>query len=69
MQIWERAIGDLGDLDDSFSRGEFSQLREWLREHVYRHGGKYPPRELLHRVTGSGIDPEPYLRYLDAKFA
>jgi carboxypeptidase Taq len=69
VQIWERAVGDLGDLDEPFSRGEFSQLREWLREHVYRHGGRYPPPELLHRVTGSGIDPEPYLRYLDAKFA
>jgi Zn-dependent M32 family carboxypeptidase len=28
----------------------------------------YPPRELLRRVTGSDIDPEPYLAYLRAKF-
>jgi len=27
------------------------------------------PPELLQRVTGSGIDPEPYLEYLHAKFA
>jgi carboxypeptidase Taq len=69
VQIWERAVADLGDLDEHFARGEFSSLREWLREHVYRHGSKYPPRDLLRRVTGSDLDPEPYLRYLHAKFA
>jgi carboxypeptidase Taq len=69
VQIWERAVADLGDRQERFARGEFSPLREWLREHVYRHGSKYPPRELLRRVTGSDLDPEPYLRYLHSKFA
>jgi carboxypeptidase Taq len=69
VQIWERARDDLGELEEQFARGEFSPLREWLREHVYRHGGKYPPRELLQRVTGSELDPEPYLEYLRTKFA
>jgi carboxypeptidase Taq len=69
VQIWERARDELGDLEEDFARGEFARLREWLREHVYRHGSRYPPRELLQRVTGSALDPEPYLRYLNAKFA
>jgi carboxypeptidase Taq len=69
VQIWERAQADLGDLEADFERGEFSRLREWLREHVYRHGSRYPPRELLQRVTGSDLDPAPYLAYLRTKFA
>jgi carboxypeptidase Taq len=69
VQLWEVAERELGDLDEQFARGEFSQLREWLREHVYRHGSIYPPRELLRRVTGSDLDPEPYLQYLQTKFA
>jgi carboxypeptidase Taq len=68
VQIWKRARADLGDLEEQFARGEFAPLREWLTEHVYRHGGMYPPRTLLRRVTGSDIDPEPYLAYLRAKF-
>jgi carboxypeptidase Taq len=68
IQIWERARADLGDLDEQFARGDFAPLREWLREHVYRYGSIYPPRELLRRVTGSDLDPEPYLGYLRAKF-
>jgi carboxypeptidase Taq len=69
VQIWERARTELGDLEEQFARGEFSQLREWLSEQIYRHGSRYPPPELLRRVTGSGIDSEPYLKYLHAKFA
>jgi carboxypeptidase Taq len=69
VQIWDVARGELGDLEEQFARGEFSTLREWLREHVYRHGSVYPPRALLQRVTGSDLDPEPYLQYLQTKFA
>jgi carboxypeptidase Taq len=69
VQIWERAVADLGDVDAQFARGEFGPLREWLREHVYRYGSRYEPRDLLRRVTGSELDPEPYLTYLRAKFA
>jgi carboxypeptidase Taq len=68
VQIWERAREDLGDPEEQFARGDFVPLREWLQEHVYRHGSMYPPRELLRRITGSDLDPEPYLAYLHAKF-
>jgi carboxypeptidase Taq len=69
VQIWERAQADLGGLEEEFARGEFSRLREWLRDNVYRDGSRYPPTELLRRVTGSDLDPAPYLAYLHAKFA
>jgi carboxypeptidase Taq len=69
VQIWDRARAELGDLEEQFARGEFAPLRAWLSEHIYRHGSRYTPPELLRRVTGSGIDLEPYLKYLHAKFA
>jgi carboxypeptidase Taq len=63
-QLWERLGEDLGDLDGQIERGQFGPLREWLREHVHRHGRKFPPRELLQRVTGSELRVEPFLDYL-----
>ena len=69
VQIWEVARAALGELEEQFSRGEFGPLRQWLSEQIYHHGSRYPPPDLLRRVTGSGIDPEPYLKYLHAKFA
>jgi carboxypeptidase Taq len=65
VQLWERAESDLGDLDDQFERGEFTQLSEWLREHVHRYGRMFEPQDLLRREVGSGMDPEPYLGYLE----
>jgi len=69
VQIWERALDDLGDLDERFERGEFGDLREWLREHLYVLGAKFTPQETIERVTGSRIDAKPYLRYLRRKLA
>jgi carboxypeptidase Taq len=69
VQIWRRAAEELGDLDTQFARGDFEPLREWLREHVYRFGRMYPPQELLEHVTGSVLDPAPYLDYLRTKFS
>ena len=67
VQIWERACSDLGDVEGQIERGEFGGLREWLREHLHRHGRKFTPRETLVRAAGSEIDPEPYVRYLKGK--
>jgi len=67
VQLWERAEADLGELDEQFERGEFAPLAEWLRENVHRHGRAFTPQELLQRVTGSPMDPAPYLRYLERK--
>ena len=67
VQIWEKACSDLGDLDVQMERGELGGLREWLREHLHRHGRKFTPRETLLRAAGSEIDPEPYVRYLKGK--
>ena len=54
--------------DEAFERGEFGDLREWLRENLHRHGRKFTPAETLERAAGaSRIDPEPYVRYLRQK--
>jgi carboxypeptidase Taq len=69
VQIWERTKEDLGDFDERFELGEFGELREWLREHLYRLGRKFTPQETIQRVTGSPIDAKPYVRYLREKLA
>jgi carboxypeptidase Taq len=67
-QLWDRILADIPDLYEEFERGEFGPLREWLREHVHRHGRKFTPSETLERAIGtSQIDPVPYVRYLRAK--
>jgi carboxypeptidase Taq len=67
VQIWERVRADLGDLDEQFERGDFAPLREWLREHVHRHGRKFTAAETIERAAGGPLDPAPYLAYLERK--
>jgi carboxypeptidase Taq len=67
VQLWEKAEAELGELDEQFERGDFEPLRDWLRENVHRHGRAFTPQELLQRITGSAMDPAPYLRYLERK--
>jgi carboxypeptidase Taq len=67
-QLWERITAEIPDVHDQFERGEFGALAEWLGENLWRHGRKFTPAELIQRITGGGLDPEPYLRYLRGKY-
>ncbi len=67
-QLW-RAIGrDLPALDEQLAAGDHGPLREWLREHVHRHGRALEPVELLRRATGEQLDPQPLLDQLTSKY-
>lgn len=66
-QLWERAHLDLPALDSSLAAGEFLPLREWLGEHVHRHGAKFTTTELLEREAGGPISVAPFVRYLKRK--
>lgn len=68
-QFWGKIVADLPDLQEQIGRREFGDLLAWLREHIHQHGGKFEPMELLQRVTGSGLTPEPYLDYLSSKYS
>lgn len=67
-QLWEAIRRDIPDLEAQIARGEFANLLTWLREKIHQHGAKFEPQDLVQRVTGSPITPEPYLRYLKAKY-
>jgi carboxypeptidase Taq len=68
VQLYEKAILDAPGIPAAVERGEFSPLLAWLREKIHRHGRKYPPAELIRRVTGGPLDSGPYVRYLKTKF-
>ncbi len=69
VQLWERINAEIPDLSEQIRRGEFSALLGWLREKIHRHGAKFEPQELVERITGSKIDPAPYMRYLTTKYS
>ncbi|MAT40928.1 MAG: carboxypeptidase [Anaerolineaceae bacterium] len=68
-QWWELIDKQIPNMEDQIRTGEFGELLGWLRENVHIHGRKFEPQELVQRVTGSKIDPNPYLRYLNKKYS
>jgi carboxypeptidase Taq len=66
-QLWRALSDDLTALDNEIAAGDFHSLREWLREHIHRHGRKFDSRELLRRATGEELSVEPWLAYLEGK--
>jgi carboxypeptidase Taq len=68
-QLWQRLRADVPEIDEQLERGEFAPLRDWLREHIHRHGRTFEPRELLRRVTGEELRVDPLVGYLRDKLA
>jgi carboxypeptidase Taq len=68
VQLWEKLVSDVGDVDAQMERGEFGGIRDWLGENVHASGRKFPPQETLRRAVGSTIDAKPYLAYLKRKY-
>ena len=68
VQLWNAFGRVQPDRDTRMAQGDFSTLLEWLRTNVHQFGRKYRPQELVERTTGSRIDPEPYLEYLETKY-
>jgi carboxypeptidase Taq len=68
VQFFEAARRAHPALADDIRAGRFTALYGWLRDHVYAHGAKFLPAELLERATGAPLTPEPYLGYLLQKF-
>ena len=67
-QLFAAASAELGDLDASFSCGDFSGLLDWLRRKVHRHDSRYPAARLIERATGTPPDHRPLVGALRLKY-
>ena len=68
-QWWEKLVADRPNIPEEIAAGNFATVLAWLRENVHRYASRYDPQDLVQKVTGSRITPEPYLRYLEQKYS
>lgn len=66
-QFAAKADEELGGLDQLLVTGDFTPLREWLREKVHRHGRRYSPAELCEQATGAPLSSVHFIQYLTNK--
>jgi carboxypeptidase Taq len=67
-QLFATADREIGPLEDSFAAGEFSPLREWLREKIHRQGKRYRATELIERTTGKSLDPSALIASISHRY-
>ncbi len=67
-QLFEVARKDAA-VSQGLRTADYAPLREWMTDHVHRHGRRYSRDELLVRATGRTLDPEPYIAHLTAKYS
>ena len=67
-QLWETMERDIGPRDGDLAQGEVSAIQSWLAGRVHRHGRRLDTIPLVEEATGSGLEIEPFLRFV-APFA
>ena len=66
--LFAAARAALPRLDDDLAAGRLLPLRDWLREHVHRHGRALPAEEIVRRATGRGLSDDDFRAYLETKY-
>lgn len=69
LLFYNQTVSRLPDIPDQIGQGEFAPLLGWLREKMRAHGAKSTPEELVTKVTGGPIRTEPFLAYIQEKYA
>jgi carboxypeptidase Taq len=68
-QFYAAATKAHPEIPGDIAKGKFGTLHGWLRTHLYQHGRKFGPGELVARAVGTPMSIEPYIGYLHAKYA
>ncbi|MDX1994294.1 MAG: carboxypeptidase M32 [bacterium] len=68
LQFYNEALKQYPEIPAEIGQGKFDKLHGWLKENIYQYGSKYAAPELLQRVTGGGLNIEPYIQYLKTKY-
>lgn len=68
VQFFEQAKLEIPHLEEQIAAGQLMSLRRWLEQKIHRWGRMFTPAHLAERVTGSTINPEPFLQYVEKKY-
>jgi carboxypeptidase Taq len=69
FQLYQKADQEIPDLNEKLGTGEFTILRNWLKERIHQQGTLLEARPLLKKVTGKDLDCQAYLSYLNQKYS
>lgn len=69
VQLYDAALEAHPSIPEEMEQGDFSTLRQWLKDNVHVHGSLYTPGELIQKATGRDLDTKPFMAYIKAKYS
>jgi carboxypeptidase Taq len=67
-QFKHKLLEDLPNFDQFLAEGELLPIKEWLNKNIHQYGKLKKPLEILHDVTGEGLNAKYLIDYLYQKF-
>ncbi len=67
-QFYAALKSELPDMEKTFGMGDFSTVRDWLSSRIYRYGSSRTAEELVHTITGEGLNAKYFADYLETKY-
>ncbi|WP_342663810.1 carboxypeptidase M32 [Alicyclobacillus contaminans] len=67
-QFRHALLQQMPDFEERLQSGRVTDVRDWLREQIHRHGKLRTPGELVQSVTGEAMNPTYLLNYLYEKY-
>ncbi len=55
-------------IEKDIEKGDFSKIREWLKNNLHVHGALFLADDLIKNATGQGSNPKIFLKYLNDKY-
>ncbi len=67
-QMLNTILKEMPEFYTHIETGNFSEIREWLRENIHQYGKLYTPNELIVKVTGEELNAKYLVEYLEEKY-
>lgn len=67
-QIYSIIESEVGNLDEKIRRGEFKELRNWLKKNIHQHGKRYKTSELIQKTTGQELSSDYFIEHIKNKY-
>ncbi len=67
--LFHQAKKDVENLEQQIGEGNFLPLKNWLNDRVHQWGRQYSANELIQRITGQTLTPQPFIQDLEEKFS
>ncbi len=68
-QITSALTRDDSEWRSELADGKLEEINSWLKTDIHSKGDLYDPEELIKLATGTNLDSEPYLQYLNKKYS